>query len=149
MFIVYARVSTADQDLALQTDALNKARCEKLFTDKASGAKADRPGLVEALRFARAGDCIVVWKLDRLGRSIQGLITLAADLSARSRAPYSCAAAAAVWSRSSLGTTIIVAGRYRLDDRPTDAARRPRDDGIATGQVERRYATQFRSHGAA
>ena len=78
MLIGYARVSTADQDLALQTDALNKAGCEKLFTDKASGAKADRPGLVEALRFARAGDCIVVWKLDRLGRSIQGLITLAA-----------------------------------------------------------------------
>lgn len=83
MLIGYARVSTADQDLALQTDALNKAGCEKLFTDKASGAKANRPGLVEALRFARAGDCIVVWKLDRLGRSIQGLITLAADLSAR------------------------------------------------------------------
>ena len=83
MLIGYARVSTADQDLALQTDALTKAGCEKLFTDKASGAKADRPGLAEALRFARAGDCIVVWKLDRLGRSIQGLISLAADLSAR------------------------------------------------------------------
>ena len=68
MLIGYARVSTADQDLALQTDALNKAGCEKLFTDKASGAKVDRPGLAEALRFARAGDCIVVWKLDRLGR---------------------------------------------------------------------------------
>ena len=83
MLIGYARVSTADQDLALQTDALTKAGCEKLFTDKASGAKADRPGLAEALHFARAGDCIVVWKLDRLGRSIQGLISLAADLSAR------------------------------------------------------------------
>ncbi len=67
----------------LQIDALTKAGCEKLFTDKASGAKADRPGLAEALHFARAGDCIVVWKLDRLGRSIQGLISLAADLSAR------------------------------------------------------------------
>ena len=83
MLIGYARVSTADQDLALQTDALTKAGCERLFTDKASGAKADRPGLAEALHFARAGDCIVVWKLDRLGRSIQGLIFLAADLSAR------------------------------------------------------------------
>ena len=77
MLIGYARVSTADQDVALQTDALTKAGCERLFTDKASGAKA------EALHFARAGDCIVVWKLDRLGRSIQGLISLAADLSAR------------------------------------------------------------------
>ena len=81
--IGYARVSTVDQDLALQTDALTKAGCEKLFTDKASGAKTDRPGLAEALHFARAGDCIVVWKLDRLGRSIQGLISLAADLSVR------------------------------------------------------------------
>ncbi|MFT6570246.1 MAG: DNA invertase Pin-like site-specific DNA recombinase [Sphingomonas echinoides] len=79
----YARVSTADQDLTLQMDALAKAGCEEVFTDKASGAKSDRPGLAEALRFARAGDCIVVWKLDRLGRSIQGLIALAADLSAR------------------------------------------------------------------
>ena len=83
MLIGYARVSTADQDLALQTDALTKAGCERLFTDKASGAKADRPGLAEALHFACARDCIVVWKLDRLGRLIQGLISLAADLSAR------------------------------------------------------------------
>lgn len=83
MLIGYARVSTADQDLALQTDALTKAGCEKLFTDKASGAKANRPGLTEALDFVRAGDTLVIWKLDRLGRSIQGLIELAADLAAR------------------------------------------------------------------
>lgn len=83
MLIGYARVSTADQDLTLQLDALAKAGCEKVFTDKASGAKIDRPGLVEALGFARAGDTLVIWKLDRLGRSIQGLIALAADLSAR------------------------------------------------------------------
>ena len=83
MLIGYARVSTADQDLTLQLDALTKAGCEKLFTDKASGAKINRPGLAEALRFARAGDTLVIWKLDRLGRSIQGLIALAADLSAR------------------------------------------------------------------
>jgi DNA invertase Pin-like site-specific DNA recombinase len=83
MLIGYARVSTADQDLALQTDALTKAGCEKVFTDKASGAKVNRPGLTEALDFVRAGDTLVVWKLDRLGRSIQGLIELAANLSAR------------------------------------------------------------------
>ncbi|MEG8051942.1 recombinase family protein [Sphingomonas aurantiaca] len=83
MLIGYARVSTADQDLALQTDALTKAGCEKVFTDKASGAKVDRPGLTEALDFVRAGDTLVIWKLDRLGRSIQGLIELAANLSAR------------------------------------------------------------------
>lgn len=74
MLIGYARVSTGDQDLTLQTDALAKAGCGRVFTDVASGAKDDRPGLAEALAFARSGDCLVIWKLDRLGRSIQGLI---------------------------------------------------------------------------
>lgn len=83
MLIGYARVSTADQDLSLQTLALEKAGCGKVFTDTISGAKFERPGLAEALTFAREGDCLVIWKLDRLGRSIHGLIELAADLSAR------------------------------------------------------------------
>ena len=83
MLIGYARVSTADQDLALQREALERAGCEKLFTDKASGARVDRPGLAEALLFVRGGDTPVIWKLDRLGRSISGLITLAATLSER------------------------------------------------------------------
>ena len=83
MLVGYARVSTSDQDLTLQTDALTKAGCEKLFTDKVSGAKLNRPGLTEALNFVRAGDTLVIWKLDRLGRSIGGLIDLAADLSVR------------------------------------------------------------------
>jgi DNA invertase Pin-like site-specific DNA recombinase len=83
MLIGYARVSTTDQDLNLQIDALTKAGCERLFTDKASGANNDRPGLTEALHFARAGDTLVIWKLDRLGRSIRGLLELAAGLSAR------------------------------------------------------------------
>ncbi len=83
MLIGYARVSTADQDLTLQIDALMKAGCEKIFTDKASGAKSDRPGLTEALQFARGGDTLVIWKLDRLGRSIRGLIEMAAGLSTR------------------------------------------------------------------
>ena len=74
MLIGYARVSTTDQDLALQIEALTKAGCERLFADKASGAKTDRPGLTEALHFARAGDTLVIWKLDRLGRSIRGLM---------------------------------------------------------------------------
>jgi DNA invertase Pin-like site-specific DNA recombinase len=83
MMIGYARVSTGAQDLTMQTSALTKAGCEQVFTDMVSGAKADRPGLTKALDIARAGDTLVIWKLDRLGRSIHGLIALAADLSAR------------------------------------------------------------------
>ena len=74
MLIGYARVSTTDQNLDLQKDALNRAGCERIFTDVASGAKSDRAGLAEALKFAREGDTLVVWKLDRLGRSLGHLI---------------------------------------------------------------------------
>lgn len=83
MLIGYARVSTVDQDLTMQLDALAAAGCEKIFTDKASGTKVDRAGLAEALAYAREGDSLVVWKLDRLGRSMKGLVDLAADLAAR------------------------------------------------------------------
>ena len=83
MLIGYARVSTPEQDLTPQLDALNAAGCERTFTDKASGAKANRAGLAEALSHARAGDVLVVWKLDRLGRTMKGLVDLAADLSER------------------------------------------------------------------
>jgi DNA invertase Pin-like site-specific DNA recombinase len=83
MLIGYARVSTSDQDLSLQVEALTKAGCEKIFADKASGAKSDRPGLTDALQFARGGDTLVIWKLDRLGRSIRSLIEIAAGLSAQ------------------------------------------------------------------
>ena len=76
MLIGYERVSTDDQNLALQHDALQAAGCEKIFADKMSGAKADRPGLKEALEFARQGDTLVVWRLDRLGRSLKDLMAL-------------------------------------------------------------------------
>nr|WP_272739283.1 recombinase family protein [Klebsiella pneumoniae] len=72
--IGYARVSTAEQDTALQTDALRKAGCERVFEDTASGAKADRPGLADALAYLRDGDVLAVWRLDRLGRSMPHLI---------------------------------------------------------------------------
>ncbi|NHB96590.1 recombinase family protein [Photorhabdus stackebrandtii] len=72
--IGYARVSTAEQDTALQTDALRKAGCERIFEDTVSGARTDRPGLTAALAWLRDGDVLVVWRLDRLGRSMAHLI---------------------------------------------------------------------------
>ena len=74
MLIGYARISTADQTLDLQLDALKKAGCEQIFTDRVSGTKAERKGLTEALSHLRAGDTLVVWRLDRLGRSLRHLI---------------------------------------------------------------------------
>jgi DNA invertase Pin-like site-specific DNA recombinase len=83
MLVGYARVSTQDQTLDLQKDALEKAGCRKLFTDTASGAKAERKGLEEALAYVREGDTLVVWRLDRLGRSLNHLIETVADLDGR------------------------------------------------------------------
>src|SRR5918997_4145645 len=74
MYIGYARVSTDDQNLDLQRDALNSAGCEQIFTDQVSGTKARRPGLEQALSHLRADDTLVVWRLDRLGRSLRHLI---------------------------------------------------------------------------
>lgn len=74
MNLGYARVSTLDQSLELQEDALTKAGCEKIFRDIAGGAVDSRKGLAEAIEFARPGDTLVVWKLDRLGRSLKHLI---------------------------------------------------------------------------
>jgi DNA invertase Pin-like site-specific DNA recombinase len=83
MQIGYARVSTHEQTLNLQRDALEKAGCSKIFTDTASGAKAERKGLDEALAYVRKGDTLVVWRLDRLGRSLPHLITTMTDLEER------------------------------------------------------------------
>ena len=83
MLIGYARVSTEDQDLASQTDELKKAGCKRMFTDKISGTKSDRPGLAEALSHLREGDVLVVWKLDRLGRTVKGLVDLVGELANR------------------------------------------------------------------
>ena len=83
MLIGYARVSTNDQTLSLQVDALTKASCEKLFTDHISGTKAERPGLRDAMSHLRAGDTLVVWRLDRLGRSLRHLIDTVTELEQR------------------------------------------------------------------
>ncbi len=83
MLVGYARVSTIDQNLNLQKDALQASGCERLFTDTVSGVRAERPGLTAALQECRAGDTLVVWKLDRLGRSLPHLVETVRDLSNR------------------------------------------------------------------
>src|ERR1700737_1955748 len=83
MLIGYARVSTHDQPLNLQQDALEKMGCSKIFTDTASGATTQRLGLDEALAYVREGDSLVVWKLDRLGRSLKHLIEIITKLNNR------------------------------------------------------------------
>jgi DNA invertase Pin-like site-specific DNA recombinase len=83
MNIGYARISTGEQTLDLQHDALAAAGCEKILTETASGATSDRPRLAEALAYARPGDTLVVWRLDRLGRSLQHLITTVTELHER------------------------------------------------------------------
>jgi DNA invertase Pin-like site-specific DNA recombinase len=84
MLVGYARVSTQDQNPALQLDALKAVGCEKLFVEKASGAQRDRPELLAALDYLRAGDSLVVWKLDRLARSLKQLIETVELLESRS-----------------------------------------------------------------
>jgi DNA invertase Pin-like site-specific DNA recombinase len=83
MLVGYARVSTREQNQALQLDALQAAGCARVYTEKASGAQRERPELKAALDYAREGDTLVVWKLDRLARSIRQLIETVEDLEQR------------------------------------------------------------------
>ncbi len=83
MLLGYARISTGDQTLDLQRDALAAAGCERIFADIASGSKTDRPGLAKLLDNARSEDVLVVWRLDRLGRSIQHLMSTIEELRVR------------------------------------------------------------------
>jgi DNA invertase Pin-like site-specific DNA recombinase len=83
MRIGYARVSTDEQSPDLQLDALKKAECKRVFTDKASAAKGARPGLADAVSHLRSGDVLVIWKLDRLRRRVKGLVAFVADLQER------------------------------------------------------------------
>ena len=83
MLVGYARVSTQDQTLDLQKDALEKIGCTKIYTDTASGSKTERKGLEDALSYVREGDILVVWRLDRLGRSLKHLIETITELNNR------------------------------------------------------------------
>lgn len=78
--IGYARVSTKDQNLSLQKDALQKEDCELIFEEKASGAKSDRPELRRMIDLLRKGDIVIIWKLDRLGRSLRDLVNLVTEI---------------------------------------------------------------------
>ena len=80
MKVGYARVSTTDQDLSLQIDALEGVGCEKIFCDQISGSQGERTGLAEAMKYLRPGDTLIVWRLDRLGRSLSHLIDLVNQL---------------------------------------------------------------------
>jgi DNA invertase Pin-like site-specific DNA recombinase len=82
MLVGYARVSTLDQNSELQLDALRAAGCERIFHEKASGSRDDRPELAKAMEVMRSGDTLVVWKLDRLARSLKQLIITVGDLHA-------------------------------------------------------------------
>ena len=83
MLIGYARVSTRDQNLDLQTSALKAAKCKRILEDTISGSRRERPGLERALDLLREGDTLVVWKLDRLGRSVKDLVELVGELEKR------------------------------------------------------------------
>jgi hypothetical protein len=82
MLIGYARVSTQERNLELQQEALIKEGCQKVFEDKVCGTRADRPRLAKALEMLRGGDTLVVWKLDRLGRSVEQLVDLVSAVEA-------------------------------------------------------------------
>lgn len=105
MLVGYARVSTGEQKLDLQLDALRQAGCEKLFTDQISGATSDRPGMNEALSYVRTGDTLVVWRLDRFGRSLKDLVLRVEELTARDMG---------FWSLQESIDTTSMAGRLQF-----------------------------------
>ncbi len=100
MLIGYARVSTDDQNLNLQRDALKQAGCSRIYEDRLSGTKVGRPGLTKALEVARSGDVLVVWRLDRLGRSLKDLIQMVETLAERGIELHSLTEALATTSTS-------------------------------------------------
>ena len=138
MLVGYARVSTADQDLTIQRDALNAAGCEKLFGEKKSGRRADdRLALIEALDFVRSGDTLVVTRLDRLARSTQDLHNLLAGLDAKG-VGFRCLAQASVDTNTSSGKlTLAILGAVSAFEADLRAERQA--EGIARAKIEGKY----------
>ena len=160
MLVGYARVSTRDQDPALQLDALRAAGCERVFTERASGAQRERPQLRAALDYMRAGDTLVVWRLDRLARSLQQLIETVEALGGRGvglrsltealdtttsggRRVFHLCASLAGFERSIIRAR-TVAGLQAARARGRTGGRPPalleRDPGMTVAEVARRLA---------
>lgn len=138
----YARVSTSDQDEGMQVDALKGAGCSEIFTDKASGAKTSRPALDKMLPLLKDGDTLVIWKLDRLGRSTIHLFNLLEDLKSRGVAVRSIMEG--IDTSGSLGRFLctILAGvaeleRENIKQRVNAGLAKAKRDGVRLGRKER------------
>lgn len=142
MIYGYARVSTTEQNEGMQVDALRSAGCTKIFTDKASGAKTSRPALDEMLPLLKEGDTLVIWKLDRLGRSTIHLFNLLEDLKSRGVAVRSITEG--IDTNGSLGRFLctILAGvaeleRENIKQRVNAGLAKAKRDGVRLGRKER------------
>lgn len=138
MLVGYARVSTTDQDLTVQHDALTAAGCERMFGEKRSGRRADdRPALNEALDFVRNGDTLIVTRLDRLARSTQDLHNLLAKLDAKG-VGFRCLAQSGVDTTTSTGKlTLAILGAVAAFE--TDLRAERQAEGIAKAKTEGKY----------
>jgi DNA invertase Pin-like site-specific DNA recombinase len=145
----YCRVSTERQSLDQQVDALSHAGVERIFTDKRSGAREDRDGLTELLAYARPGDTIVVWRLDRLGRSLSHIVRTVADLQARGiylRALQDGADSSTSTGRMMIGILASLAEYERelINERSAAAREAARDRGRHVGRPAALTADQVR-----
>lgn len=138
----YARVSTSEQNEGMQIDALRSAGCTKIFTDKASGAKTSRPALDEMLKLLKSGDTLVIWKLDRLGRSTIHLFNLLEELKIRGVAVRSIMEG--IDTNGSLGRFLctILAGvaeleRENIKQRVSAGLEKAKRDGVKLGRKEK------------
>lgn len=144
MLVGYGRVSSLDQDLSVQEEALRHAGCEKVFTEKKSGRRADdRPALAEAIEFARTGDTLIVTRLDRLARSTQDLHNILAVLDQRG-VGFRCLAQSGVDTTTSTGKlTLAILGAVAAFEADLRAERQA--EGIAKAKADGKYKGRARS----